>query len=105
MDLSKSNSMAAEQCGFSPDEVLRIILESEVVPTRGFKPDWKSSCSISLIRLWLNESCIKDTDRRDYSTTYPAVKGGGDGSCTILFSFSLDWISLKAISQSPVNPT
>jgi len=33
-----------------------------------------------------------------------AVKGENN-SCTILFLSSLDWMSLKAISQSPVKPT
>ena len=50
MDLPKINPMTAVRCGLSPDEELRIVLGSKVASTKGFNLDWKSSCSISLIR-------------------------------------------------------
>lgn len=63
MDLSKINSMAAVRCEFSPDEVLRMILESKLSSTEGFSSDWKNSCSISLIRLWLVIDPVNGVDR------------------------------------------
>ena len=51
MDLSKISSRAAVRCGLSPDEELPMILESRFASTKGFSLDWKSSCSMSLIRL------------------------------------------------------
>ena len=51
MDLSRINSMAAARCEFPPDEESRMILEIKAPSTEGFSFDWKSSCSISLIRL------------------------------------------------------
>ena len=59
IDLSNINFMAAAWCECSPDEELRIILESEAPSTDGFSLDWKSSCSISLICSWLRRSSIR----------------------------------------------
>jgi len=53
MDLSRINSIAAVRCEFKPDEELRMILEIKIPSTEDFSLDWKSSCSISLTRLWL----------------------------------------------------
>lgn len=53
IDPSNINSMAAVRCGFPPDEQLRMMSESKEQSTEGFRLDWKSSYSISLICLWL----------------------------------------------------
>jgi len=50
IDLPKINRMIAVRCGLSPDEEPRITLGSKVGSTKGFNLDWKSSCSISLMR-------------------------------------------------------
>lgn len=76
MDLSKTSSIAAARCGFSPDEVLRIVLESKATLAEGFSLDWKSSCSISLIRLWLCENYIRYADRRGPWRDLPRSEGG-----------------------------
>ena len=55
MDLSRINSIAAARCEFRPDEELRMMSETKASSTNGFSSDWKNSCSISLIRLWLCE--------------------------------------------------
>jgi len=41
-DLSKINSIAAVRCGVSPDEELRMILDSKLPSIKGFSLDWKS---------------------------------------------------------------
>ena len=76
MDLSKINSMTAARCEFSPDEELRMILESKAPSTDGFSSDWKSSCSISLICLWLHVSYISKISRRLSGNTLPRNTGG-----------------------------
>jgi hypothetical protein len=58
MDLSRINSMAAVRCEFRPEEELRIMSDTKAPSTEGFSLDWKSSCSISLIRLWLCGSYV-----------------------------------------------
>ena len=58
MDLSRINSIAAVRCGFKLEEELRMMLETRAPSTEDFSLDWKSSCSISLIRLWLCGSHI-----------------------------------------------
>jgi len=50
--------MAAARCEFRPDEELRIMLEIKAPSTEGFNSDWKSSCSITLTRLWLCGSYV-----------------------------------------------
>ena len=96
--------MAAVRCKFSPDEELRMVSETRVSSTECFSLDRKSSCSISLIRLWLRESYISTMECQEHGIADSAVKGE-NSSCTILFLSSLDRISLKAISQRPVRPT
>ena len=82
-----------------------MILGIKVRSTNDFSFDRKSSCSISLTFLWLShEINISATNSREFGMSHSVVKGE-NSSFMMFFSSSLDWISLNAISQSPVKPT
>jgi hypothetical protein len=81
--------MAAVRCELRPDEELRMMSDTKAPSTERFSLDWKSSCSISLIGLWLCESYVGQWAVESCGMTDFAAKGE-NSSCTILFSSSLD---------------
>ena len=51
--LSKTSSMAASRCGFSPNGESLMISRSEERPTEDLNLEWKRSCSILMMYSWL----------------------------------------------------
>lgn len=57
--LSKISSMATSRCGFSPKGESPMMSRSEERPTEDLNLEWKSLCSISMMRSWLWEEFLE----------------------------------------------